>query len=131
LCDGSLLFVDEIDAGARALQVKAAQWEASGAGNATDVVFMQPFREQVVYLSDLEPTGYRHVPYLSIEWPYTRNRNVDGEPLVAGGKRYLKGIGMHSASRLTYPLDGKYKRFDASVAIDDSAERRGSVTFAV
>jgi hypothetical protein len=38
---------------------------------------------------------------------------------------------MHSASRLTYPLGGKYKRFDAAVAIDDSAEKHGSVTFAV
>jgi hypothetical protein len=131
LRDGSLLFVDEIAAGARELQVKTAQWEASGAGNATDVVFLQPFREQVVYLSDLEPTGYRHVPYLSIEWPYMSDLHVGGGPLVVGGKRYLKGIGMHSASRLTYPLDGKYKRFDASVAIDDSAERSGSVTFAV
>ena len=54
-----------------------------------------------------------------------------GEPLVVGGKRYLKGIGMHSAARLTYRLDGKYQRFDAAVAIDDSADGRGSVTFGV
>ena len=54
-----------------------------------------------------------------------------GEPLTVGGKRYLKGIGMHSASRLTYRLDGKYRRFDAAVAIDDSADTRGSVTFGV
>ena len=66
-----------------------------------------------------------------VEWPYQRDRNVLGEPLVVGGKRYLKGIGMHSAGRMTYRLDGKYKRFDAAVAIDDSADRRGSVTFGV
>jgi alpha-galactosidase len=36
---------------------------------------------------------------------------------------------MHSAARLTYRLEGKYRRFDAAVAVDDSAHRRGSVTF--
>jgi len=43
----------------------------------------------------------------------------------------LKGIGMHSASRLTYRFDKDYQRFDAAVAIDDSAKGRGSVTFGV
>jgi hypothetical protein len=38
---------------------------------------------------------------------------------------------MHSAARLTYRLDGKYRRFEAAAAIDDSAARRGSVTFGV
>ena len=50
---------------------------------------------------------------------------------MVGGRRYLKGIGMHSASRLTYRLDGKYRRFDAAVALDDSAGNGGSVTFGV
>jgi hypothetical protein len=71
------------------------------------------------------------VPYLSIEWPYRRDRNVMGDPLSVGGKRYMKGIGMHSAARLTFRLDGDYRRFDAAVAIDDSAGKRGSVTFGV
>ncbi|HEY3392664.1 MAG TPA: NPCBM/NEW2 domain-containing protein, partial [Lacipirellulaceae bacterium] len=83
------------------------------------------------YLSDLKPEGYRHVPYLSIEWPYARDRNVLGEPLSVGGKQYLKGVGMHSAARLTYRLNGNYRRFDAAVALDDSAGTRGSVTFSV
>jgi hypothetical protein len=131
LRDGSLLYVDQIEAGARELRVKAAGWEAAGSGNASDVVSLQQIGGPVVYLSNLEPASYRHVPYLSIEWPYRRDRNVEGGPLVVGGKRYLKGIGMHSAARLTYPFGGKYKRFDAAVAIDDTAERHGSVTFAV
>jgi hypothetical protein len=43
----------------------------------------------------------------------------------------LKGIGMHSASRLTYRLERKYQRFEAAIAVDDSADGRGSVTFGV
>jgi hypothetical protein len=71
------------------------------------------------------------VPYLSIEWPFERDRNVVGGPLAASGRRYLKGLGMHSASRITYRLDGKFRRLDATAAIDDSANKKGSVTFGV
>jgi hypothetical protein len=66
-----------------------------------------------------------------VKWPFTRDRNVLGEPIAVRGKRYSKGIGMHSAARLTYRLDGDYRRFDSSAAIDDSAKGRGSVTFGV
>jgi alpha-galactosidase len=71
------------------------------------------------------------VPYLSVAWPYRADRNVLGRPLMVGGKRYLKGLGMHSAARITYRLDGKYQRFDATAALDDSSQGRGSVTFGV
>ena len=38
---------------------------------------------------------------------------------------------MHSPARITYDLDGGYRRFDAQVAIDDTAQERGSVLFRV
>jgi hypothetical protein len=94
-----------------------------------DVALLQMLGGPFVYLSDLEPEGYQHIPYLSIKWPQVRDRNVLGEPLSVDGKRYLKGIGMHSAARLTYRLEDRYRRLDAAVAIDDSARKRGSVTF--
>src|SRR5690606_38009425 len=50
---------------------------------------------------------------------------------LVNGQRYLKGIGIHSASRLTYSLDRQLARFDASIAMDDSAGSAGSVTFSV
>jgi hypothetical protein len=56
---------------------------------------------------------------------------VLGGPLTVGGKRYLKGIGLHSAARLTYKFDRDYQRFEAEVALDDAAKRRGSVAFSV
>jgi hypothetical protein len=96
-----------------------------------DIVSIQSVGGRFAYLSDMKAEGYRHVPYLDVEWPYERDRNVTGGPLVVGGRRFLKGIGMHSASRLTYRLDKKYQRFDAAVAVDDAAEGRGSVTFGV
>jgi hypothetical protein len=129
--DGSLVYANGIKGSKNELAIEAAGRLRLAGGGVDEVVFLQSLGGRFVYLSDLEPDGYRHVPYLSIEWPYARDRNVRGEPLSVGGQRYLKGIGMHSASRLTYKLDGNYRRFDSAVAIDDSAGKRGSVTFGV
>jgi hypothetical protein len=131
LRDGSLVYARDVAADEKRLKIVLDESLTLSGGAADVVVFMQTLGGPVVYLSDLEATDYRHVPYLSLEWQLGRDRNADGGPLVVGGKRYLKGIGMHSASRVTYRLDGKYKRFDAAVAIDDSAKGRGSVTFGV
>jgi hypothetical protein len=131
LRDGSLVYARDVVADEKRLKIVVDESLVLNGGAASDLVFMQALGGQVEYLSDLEAVDYRHVPYLSLEWPLGRDRNAYGGPLVVGGKRYLKGLGMHSASRVTYRLDGKYKRFDAAVAIDDSAEGRGSVTFGV
>jgi hypothetical protein len=66
-----------------------------------------------------------------MRWPLQRDRSAGGGPLVVGDKRYLKGLGMHSAARLTYQLNKSYQRFLADIALDDSAGNRGSVTFGV
>ncbi len=130
--DGSLLYAAKVTGTAANLSLELAGGEKLTGGNVDDVVALVGLGGGTfVYLSDLEPADYKHVPYLSIVWPYRRDRNVLGGPLMVGGNRYSKGIGMHSAARLTYRLDGKYKRFDASAALDDSSEGRGSVTFGV
>lgn len=95
------------------------------------VVFMQMLGGRATYLSDLEPKSYRHLPYLSLDWPYRLDANVTGTRLRAGGQIYAKGIGMHSTSRLTFPLEKAYRRFEAGLAIDDQTQRRGSVVFRV
>ncbi len=96
-----------------------------------ELVFLQPRGGQAVYLSDLAPEGYRHVPFLSLAWPFRADRSVCGAMLRAGAKRYLKGLGMHSASRLAYALVEPYRRFQAELAIDDETEGGGSVRFRV
>ncbi len=95
------------------------------------VVFLQPFSPGVTYLSDLPAADYRHVPYLSLGWPYELDHSVSGGRLRAGGRLYAKGIGLHSTSRLSYALDRPYERFEASLAIDDQTQGKGSVTFRV
>ena len=68
-------------------------------------------------------------PYLP--WPYRADRNVTGGLLRCGGRLYLKGLGMHSQSQLTYALDPSYRRFEAELGIDDSTSGGGSVQFRV
>jgi hypothetical protein len=131
LRDGSLIYANEVVAIEKELKLEIGKSVTLAGGDVGDVVFLQPRSGRVDYLSDLEPADYRHVPYLSVDWTYKRDRNVLGEPLVVGGNRYLKGIGMHSAGRLSYRLGGKFSRFDAAVAMDDSAKDRGSAMFGV
>ncbi len=95
------------------------------------IVALQTLGGRVAYLSDREPSSYRHIPYLELSWPYRNDRSVGGARLRAGGRLYLKGLGMHSPARITYNLDGDYRRFDAEVAVDDEARARGSVLFRV
>ena len=100
--DGSLLYAKSVEADAEHLEIETIGGVKLAGGTRDDVVALQSLGGDFVYLSDLEPADYRHVPYLEIPWPYQRDRNLAGEPLRVGGKMYLKGIAMHSAARLTY-----------------------------
>ena len=107
--------------------LSGAKWKAA----AKDLVFLMPQTGRAVYLSDIRPDEYRFLPYLETKWPYKTDRNVTGGQLRCGGRLYLKGLGVHSAARLSYQLDRPWSRFQAEVGIDDSTGGRGSVGFRV
>jgi hypothetical protein len=93
---------------------------------------------QVEYLSDRTPVEFVHIPHFTMKWPYQNDRSVLGTRLRTGGVLHLKGVGVHSASRLTYQLGPQDARFAAEVALDDTASvlqdgvlQRGSVEFRV
>lgn len=96
-----------------------------------ELVFLQPLGNRAVYLSDLKPSEVRLLPYLDLPWPYHGDRNVTGGMLRCGRRLYLKGLGVHSTTRLAYALDPSYKRFQAELGIDDSTGGRGSVGFRI
>jgi hypothetical protein len=120
---------------------------------AAKLVAIQPLDGRAVYLSDLKPADYQHIPFLDLKWPYRNDRNVLGTQLRAGGRLYLKGLGMHSAARLTYDLDQSrglspfvesseqkgtvpftartFRAFAAEAAIDDQTAGHGSAMFRV
>ena len=89
------------------------------------------FQNSLLYLSDLEPVNYRHVPYLDLSWPLGRDRNLKGGLLRSGGEVYLKGISLHSAARVVYRIPDGVANFAAQIALDDLTGSRGSVIFRV
>jgi hypothetical protein len=95
------------------------------------IVALQVLDGRAVYLSDLKPASYRHIPYLQLSWPFQPDHSVLGSQLRVGGNVYAKGLGMHSPARITYDLDQPYRHFQADVAVDREAQQRGSVVFRV
>ncbi|MFO0817376.1 MAG: NPCBM/NEW2 domain-containing protein [Pirellulales bacterium] len=134
LADGSLLRVARLTLNQDRLEMRlrdGATLTVDAAVLWPETTFMQPLRSGTVYLSDLEPLGYKHVPFLTQAWSFRRDGNVLGAGLRSSGRLYLRGLGMHSTSRLAYELAGEYQRFQAELALDDAAGRKGSVSFRV
>jgi hypothetical protein len=86
---------------------------------------------RAIYLSDLKPISYEFTPYLGVRWPLVIDGSVARRDLRLAGGVYDKGLGMHSASRVTYSLPAGCKRFEALVGLDDRSGRRGSVRLQV
>jgi hypothetical protein len=130
LRDGTRLLVSRLELRGEDMQlteVGGAAWKAKS----EDLVFLMPQSDRAVFLSDIRPDEYRFLPYLDVKWPYRTDRNVTGGQLRCGGRLYLKGLGVHSAARLSYKLDRPWSRFQAEIGIDDSTGGRGSVGFRV
>jgi len=129
--DGSLLVAESLALDDRQVHIELAS-ALELAADAEKVVALQSLGGRAEYLSDLQAESYRHVPFLNLAWPYRGDACVGGSRLRAGDRMFLKGIGMHSASRLTYRIGGTpYRRFAAELAVDDRTEGRGSVVFRV
>lgn len=73
------------------------------------------------WLSMLPPSTYEPVPYMDIRWPYRCDLNVVGGPLQLRGKSYARGLGLHSACKITWDLAGRFDRLRYTIGIDDSA----------
>lgn len=128
--DGSRLLASEMSLDDKSLHVKLPGGQTLAA-TPEDLVFLQPIAGRATYLSDLPVATYKHIPFLDLSWPFHTDRNVCGGMFRAAGRLYLKGIGMHSTSRLKYALSASYRRFDAELAVDETAGERGSVRFRV
>jgi len=88
------------------------------------------------FLSDLEAELTEVTPYFGgpkdlaayvDAFAPRRDRNLDNEPLKLAGKTYEKGLALHSQTRQTYRLAGKYRQFMAIAGIDDAISAGGSV----
>ncbi len=91
-----------------------------------DVLALSVEGGPAVYLSELKAKKFEHTPYLGTSWPYVLDGSVDRRDLRLGGSTFDRGVGLHTESRLTYDLGGRYRRFEALVGLDDKGGKGGS-----
>jgi hypothetical protein len=60
-----------------------------------------------------------------------RDSNLDGAPIRLGGKAHRQGLTLLPDVEMTWALNGKYKRFDAVIGIDDETKAEGEVTVTI
>ncbi|GIW91381.1 MAG: hypothetical protein KatS3mg109_1813 [Pirellulaceae bacterium] len=92
------------------------------------VCYLRSCRAPVKYLSELSPTGYRHLPFFSLNWSYQVNRSVLGGRIRSRAGWYDLGVGLHATCRIAYAIPRNAQRFECGVAIDPSAGSLGSAT---
>ncbi len=83
------------------------------------------------WLSEMRPIVAEHTPLLDVRRPHRRDRNVLGGPIRIGGRRYERGIGVHSRSRLVWRLDDRCRRFVTGYGLDDAGGPMAHVEVAV
>ena len=131
LADGSLIVADRCEPNTEGDRIKLTSGKLSVTIPLSKIVFVQPFGGRAMFLSDLKAAGYRHIPLLDLKWDYKTDANVLGGKLRSGGRISRKGLGVHSASVLTYRVPEGARRLIGRVGIDDSTASGGSVIFRV
>src|SRR5262249_59921721 len=96
-----------------------------------DVIALSVQGGAAVYLSELKAKKFEHNPYLGASWPYVLDGSVDRRDLRLGGSVFDRGVGLHTDSRLTYDLGGRYRRFEALVGLDERTGKAGSARVGV
>ena len=138
--DGSRLLATRLLVDGDSLKLTAAGQTL--AAPRSSLVFLQPLAGRAVYLSDLKPAEYRQTPFLDSPLALSADRNVTGGMLRArrpslperhrrpqrrpAGLQHLPSPFGRGAGG-----EGRQRRFDAQVAIDDSTAGQGSVIFRV
>ena len=82
---------------------------------------------QTVWLDELD------LSTMEIGWgtPHSR-KSVEGHQLSIAGRKFDRGVGTHAVSAYLLNLDGKAKRFSASVGVDDEVDTsKASIEFSV
>jgi len=129
LADGSRLTLTQVAADADAL-TGVTPYGASVRLPWADVVALDALNGKATPLGDLTPKSAEVTPFTNLAWPWRVDRTVRGEPLRLRGEfgvgTYDRGLGLHSRTRLSYDLAGKYRRFEAQIGLDAVSGRRGA-----
>jgi hypothetical protein len=94
----------------------------------------------LLFLTDLEPESVSWRPYLDsqvspgtlAEWfQPKRDRGIYGGPMMLGGERYERGLALHSRTVIAFRLTKAYRRFLATVGVDDNFRGTGNVRLVI
>lgn len=90
---------------------------------------------KVQYLSDLKPLANEHTAYFggagSLASPPKLDKAIDGGQLSLEGKTFNKGLAIRPKTHLVYRLGREFRRFQATLGIDDSVGARGHAVVTV
>jgi hypothetical protein len=78
-----------------------------------------------------EASAATHAPECGSLWPLARGHTLTGDWPSLRGETAFTALGIHAAARVRYRLPRPADRFEATVAIDDSAGQGGSVVVKV
>lgn len=92
---------------------------------AADLVELEIRGGAAVHLSDLKEQRFEHTPFLGIKRPLGKDEAPDGKVLRLGGTSPDKGLAMPVRSRVTYALDGSFRRFDGLLGLQDAPGNLG------
>lgn len=116
LTDGSSLTVPTLTMDERSLTV--------GFGGAdrkvpvAAVVSIEQTGGPVVWLSSTAPAEVVQTPFLGPAEPTRMDRTTRGQSIRYADRLFTRGIGVHSYSRLTWPIDPSYRGFRTQYALD-------------
>lgn len=138
ISDGSLLVCEQLNNDGESLKIQTSNGltlstippvlpgDESGYER---ICFIQSGDSDVVWLDTLEPSHFRHIPLLGVNWGFNLNQSVEGGGLrTRTGESTLRGIGMHPTSVIQFAIPENANEFVSEVAIDYLAGRRGSVS---
>lgn len=131
--DGSVLYLHAMDKAGDHIQLRLADGvlRAAIADVMESVCYVRSLVAPVQYMSQSEPTGYRHIPFLTTSWPYRVNSNVLGGRLRSPLGWYDNGLGFHATCRIAYPVPQGAERWEAEAAIDRTAAPQATATVRV
>src|SRR5262249_20129361 len=81
--------------------------------------------DKVVFLSDLKPVEVIEKSRQGRKDNVHLDKNLENGSLQIKGEAYSKGLALHSHTELVYTLDGKYKKFQAVLGMDDGVGGEG------
>jgi hypothetical protein len=95
---------------------------------ASQVSRVRILSDKVVDLADLTPSKVEEKGLFDRTYHYRRNESVSGKPLTLDRRQYASGLGLHSYAKLTWQIDGQYRKLVAMVGIDDAVRPNGDAT---